>query len=92
MIAANLSKTVQERLLEYLTSTPINVSGVESWEKAMASTGGVDRSKINSKTMQSREVANLYLAGEFIDVDAPCGGYNIQWAFSSGYVAGMLKK
>ena len=92
MIAANLSKTVQERLLEYLTSTPVNVSGVESWEKAMASTGGVDRSKINSKTMQSREIANLYLAGEFIDVDAPCGGYNIQWAFSSGYVAGMLKK
>ncbi|MBR2358701.1 MAG: aminoacetone oxidase family FAD-binding enzyme [Lentisphaeria bacterium] len=91
MIAANLSKTVQERLLEYLTNAPINVSGVESWEKAMASTGGVDRSKINSKTMQSKEIANLYLAGEFIDVDAPCGGYNIQWAFSSGYLAGLLK-
>jgi predicted flavoprotein YhiN len=42
--------------------------------------------------MQSKVLSNLYLAGEFMDVDGPCGGYNIQWALSSGYLAGMLKK
>ena len=92
VVAANLSKNNQERLLDYLTMYPVKVSGVESWEKAMASTGGVDRNAVNSKTMQSKEIDNLYFAGEFIDVDGPCGGYNIQWAFSSGFIAGKLKK
>ena len=91
-IAANLARNVQERLLDFLTMYPVKVSGVESWEKSMASTGGVDRKSVNSKTMQSREIENLYFAGEFIDVDGPCGGYNIQWAFSSGFAAGCLKK
>ncbi len=90
-VAANLTKTLQECLINTLTMFPVNVSGVESWEKAMASTGGVDRKYINSKTMQSRIISNLYCAGEFIDVDGPCGGYNIQWALSSGYHAGLLK-
>ena len=90
-IAANLPKSVQERLIEYLTACPVNVPAVENWEKAMASTGGVDRKAVNSKTMQSKEFENLYLAGEFIDVDGPCGGYNIQWALSSGKLAGLLK-
>ena len=79
-------------MLDYLTMYPVKVSGVESWEKSMASTGGVDRNAVNSKTMQSKEIDNLYFAGEFIDVDGPCGGYNIQWAFSSGFIAGKLKK
>ena len=57
----------------------------------MASTGGIDRRAIDSKTMQSRQISNLYFAGEFIDVDGPCGGYNIQWALSSGHLAGLLK-
>ena len=89
--ASVLSKTQRECLLNMLTACPISVSGVESWEKAMASTGGLSCSKLKSKTLQSRELNNLYAAGEFIDVDGPCGGYNIQWALSSGHLAGMLK-
>ncbi|MBE6403865.1 MAG: NAD(P)/FAD-dependent oxidoreductase [Lentisphaerae bacterium] len=89
--AANLSRKEQECLLDHLTMYPVKVSGVESWEKSMASTGGVDRKAVNSKTMQSKEIENLYFAGEFIDVDGPCGGYNIQWALSSGFIAGNLK-
>jgi predicted flavoprotein YhiN len=58
----------------------------------MASTGGAAANAINPRTMQSKVLSNLYCAGEFIDVDGPCGGYNIQWALSSGYLAGMLKK
>ena len=88
---SNLSRSGTEKLLEYLTACPLNICDTENWQKAMASTGGIDRRAIDSKTMQSRQVGNLYFAGEFIDVDGPCGGYNIQWALSSGYLAGLLK-
>ena len=89
---ANLSKSCTNALLENLTACCVNINAVESWDKAMASTGGIALSSIESRTMQSKVLANLYLAGEFMDVDGPCGGYNIQWALSSGYLAGMLKK
>lgn len=45
--------------------------------------------EINLNTMESRLVKNLYFAGEILDVDGKCGGYNLQWAFSSGYLAGI---
>ena len=87
----NLSRSDTVILLEYLTACPLNIYATENWQKAMASTGGIERRAIDSKTMQSRQISNLYFAGEFIDVDGPCGGYNIQWALSSGYLAGLLK-
>ena len=87
----NLSRSGTGKLLEYLTACPLNIYSTENWQKAMASTGGIDRRAIDSKTMQSRQISNLYFAGEFIDVDGPCGGYNIQWALSSGHLAGLLK-
>ena len=89
---ANLSKGCTNVLLDNLTACQVNINAVESWDKAMASTGGAATSAINPRTMQSKVLSNLYCAGEFIDVDGPCGGYNIQWALSSGYLAGMLKK
>ena len=89
--AARMSKSQLEKLLEALTCMPFTVSKVDSLEKAMATTGGISRNEINPRTMQSKKFNNLYFAGEFIDVDGPCGGYNIQWAFSSGYLAGQLK-
>ena len=91
IIAARINKSTLERLLNNLSAMQCNVSAVENWEKAMASTGGVSRSAVNARTMQCRLYKNLYFAGEFIDVDGPCGGYNIQWALSSGYLAGCLK-
>ena len=51
--------------------------------------GGVDTTQINPETMESRLVPGLYFAGELIDVDAICGGYNLTWAWASGYVAGQ---
>ena len=54
---------------------------------AMATAGGLYRDEINRKTMESKIVRGLYFAGEVIDVDGDTGGYNIQWAFSSGKAA-----
>ncbi|MDD3154200.1 MAG: aminoacetone oxidase family FAD-binding enzyme [Victivallaceae bacterium] len=86
---ATLSGGVRERLIELLTSMPLEIPATESWQRAMAASGGVSRSEINRCTLRSLVVENLAFAGEVIDVDGPCGGYNIQWAFSSGKAAGL---
>jgi predicted Rossmann fold flavoprotein len=64
------------------------ITGTTSWPAAQITAGGVDVNDINSKTMESRIVPNLYFAGEVLDIDGDCGGFNLQWAWSSGYIAG----
>ena len=66
----------------------VPVTGTSPFEKAQVCCGGVDTREIQGDTMESRRVPGLYLAGELVDVDGICGGYNLQWAWSSGYVAG----
>ena len=51
--------------------------------------GGVDTREIDRETMESKLVRGLYFAGEILDVDGICGGYNLQWAWSSGHLAGV---
>ncbi len=64
------------------------VSCACSFEYAQATAGGVDAGEICAKTMESKIVPGLYFAGEMIDVDGVCGGFNLQWAWSSGFAAG----
>lgn len=64
------------------------VSGTNSFAQAQVCRGGVDTSQVDSETLESRLVPGLYFAGELLDVDGICGGYNLQFAWSSGYVAG----
>jgi predicted flavoprotein YhiN len=66
----------------------LTVSGLRPIEEAIVTAGGVDTKEIDPSTMQSKLIENLYLAGEVIDVDAYTGGYNIQIALSTGYLAG----
>lgn len=84
------SLTVQERekILEILQDWRFLIRGTKSWPSAQVTAGGIDTKKINPETMESRIVKGLYFAGEIIDIDGLCGGYNLQWAWSSGYVAG----
>ncbi len=79
------------KLIKILAKTPLNVNGHDGFEKAMITRGGVSLKEINPKTMQSKLVCGLYFCGEVVDLDGPCGGYNLQWSFSSGYLAGQLK-
>jgi hypothetical protein len=67
----------------------IKISGNKSFENAQVCQGGVALSEINQQTLESRLVSGLYFAGEIMDVDGKCGGYNLQWAWTSGYIAGM---
>jgi len=59
------------------------------FEDAQVTAGGIDIHEISEETMESKIVTGLYFTGEIIDIDGLCGGYNLQWAWSSAYLAGM---
>ncbi len=79
------------KLLQILTRTPLTISGNEGFKLAMITRGGINLKEIKPNSMESKVISNLYFAGEILDIDGPCGGYNLQWAFSSGYLSGCLK-
>ena len=66
----------------------LNVSDFRPIDEAIITSGGVETKEVNPKTMQSKIVDNLYFAGEILDVDAYTGGFNLQIAFSTGYLCG----
>lgn len=78
-----------ERLLQELKGLRIPIIGSKSFDFAQACAGGVLTGEISPDTMESRLVPGLYFAGELMDIDGMCGGYNLQWAWSSGWVAGL---
>ena len=77
-------------LIKNLVWTPLTLINKNSFDTAMITRGGVSLKEINPKTMGSKKIQGIYFAGEVIDIDGPCGGYNLQWAFSSGVLAGRL--
>jgi predicted Rossmann fold flavoprotein len=67
----------------------VKPAGTEGYEKAEVTVGGVDTGELSSKTMEARKVPGLYMIGEVVDVTGHLGGFNFQWAWASGYVAGQ---
>lgn len=80
------------KLIRLLAWTPLTITGHDGFKMAMITRGGIDLKEIEPKTMQSRVIDGLYFCGEIMNLDGPCGGYNLQWSFSSGYLAGKLKR
>ena len=78
----------EENLEEAISSYTLKMTGYLPFEQAQVCSGGVSVLEISEETMESRLHPGLYFAGELIDIDGKCGGYNLQWAWSSGYVAG----
>ncbi|QQY79461.1 NAD(P)/FAD-dependent oxidoreductase [Keratinibaculum paraultunense] len=76
------------KLAEILTNWRFKISGSKSFKDAQVTAGGVNTDEIDSSTMESKLVDGLFFAGEIVDIDGDCGGFNLQWAWSSGYVAG----
>ena len=70
----------------------LEVAGYRSFNEAIVTAGGISIKEINPKTMESRLVKCLYFAGEIIDIDADTGGFNLQAAFSTGWIAGRAVK
>lgn len=86
--ACDLSKETRGRLCRQIKDFRIKITGSAGFGSAVITCGGVDVAEINPKTMESKLVPGLYFAGEVIDVDALTGGYNLQIAFSTGFLAG----
>ena len=84
-----ITKEQRQGLVSLLKNFTINISDFRPINEAIVTSGGVDVKEINPKTMQSKIIDNLYFAGEVIDVDAYTGGFNLQVAFSTGYLCGM---
>lgn len=77
-----------ESLSGSLKETRLTITGTRGFRQAQATCGGICVDQICARTMESKIVPGLYFAGEIVDVDGICGGYNLQWAWSSGYAAG----
>lgn len=86
----DLKGEVRQNLVKILVNTPLTINGHLGFERAMITRGGISLKQIDPKTMQSKLVKGLYFCGEVVDLDGPCGGYNLQWSFASGNLAGKL--
>lgn len=84
----DLKKEDRENLFDELFCHELSVVGDKGYEKAEVTAGGVDLREIRKETMESRKVPGLYLAGEILDCDGRIGGFNFQWAWSTGWLAG----
>jgi predicted Rossmann fold flavoprotein len=87
-VSSDLPRAVRRALVQAVTATPLPVTGDRGFTVAEATAGGVPLAEVNLKTMESRVCPGLYLAGEVLDVDGRIGGFNFQWAWASGFVAG----
>ena len=86
---AALSASEQAGISNILNDWRFKIRGTKSWPSAQVTAGGVATTEIEADTMESKLVKGLFFAGEIIDIDGDCGGFNLQWAWSSGFVAGQ---
>lgn len=84
-----ITREERKRLVGQIKGLTVNITGFRPIAEAIITSGGVKTSEINSSTMESKIVSGLYFAGEIIDVDGYTGGYNLQAAWSTGYLAGL---
>jgi hypothetical protein len=86
--ASQLNAAERARLRTWLKDFRLQVTGHRAWDEAIVTAGGVDTREVDPRTMESRIVTGLHFAGEVLDLDADTGGYNLQAAFSTGWIAG----
>lgn len=84
----DLTETEKTTLLKNLTNFTITITGTNSFDNAQVTSGGIPLTEINLKTMESKLIKNLYFAGEILDVDGKCGGYNLGFAWLTGLIIG----
>jgi len=84
----SITREERKKLIDVLKGLKLTVKGLIGFSQAIVTSGGVDLKEIDSKTMRSKIIKNLYFAGEILDIDGPTGGYNLQVCWTTGYVAG----
>ena len=85
----SVTRVERQRLLTLFKEFELDVSGCEGFRKAIITSGGVSLKDIDMRSMRSKQVSNLFFAGEMIDLDGPTGGFNLQECWSTGYLAGV---
>ncbi len=88
LIVGEVRAEQRKRLKHWLKNFSLTVTGYRGFDEAIVTAGGVDLREINPKTMESKIIKGLYIAGELLDLDGDTGGYNLQAAFSTGWLAG----
>lgn len=88
-LAESLTEREIDAIARTLTAWRLNVKSVKGFDSAQVTAGGADTKDFDPQTMASRVINGLYAAGEVLDIDGDCGGYNLQWAWSSGILAGQ---
>ena len=88
--AAGLTRDDLRRIAGQATHFALPITGTCGFDQAQVTAGGLDTSEFDPRTLQCRLVPGLYACGELLDIDGDCGGYNLQWAWSSGRLAGKL--
>lgn len=83
-----ITKEERERLVNIIKKLPLHILGLRNYNEAIITKGGISVKEINPRTMESKIVPNVYFVGEVLDLDAMTGGYNLQIAWSTGYLAG----
>ncbi len=84
-----ISKEERSHFVHLLKNLTMTINGLRGWNEAIITKGGISVKDINPSTMESKLVSNLFFAGEVLDLDAMTGGYNLQIAWSTGYLAGL---
>lgn len=87
--AAEISKIQRSAIVRNLKSLTLNISKLRPLKEAQVTRGGISTDEINPETLESTKIKDLYFAGEVMDVDGDSGGFNLQWAWSSGHLAGQ---
>lgn len=86
--ASVIDENTAIRIASLMKNFRIFLSGAKGFENAQVTRGGADVNEFDMNTMESKKIRNLFCAGEILNVDGGCGGFNLQWAFSSGFCAG----
>lgn len=87
-LACNLSQNDITNIVKTIKNWEFLIIGTMSWNNAQVTAGGIKVDEFNNNTLESKLVKNLYAVGEILDIDGDCGGFNLQWAWSTGFIAG----
>jgi predicted Rossmann fold flavoprotein len=87
--ASEVNKQTRKLIVDNIKALPLKVDKLMGFEKAVVADGGINLKDIDTRTMQSKKIANLYITGDLLDINRPSGGYSLQLCWTTGYIAGL---